>query len=298
MRALLKLSVLVCVATAAFGYSLTPTDVVFHFFSRNNPTVSQAVYPNINSIMTSNIDVQKPIVITIHNYVENVTGNFNAFVVPAFLDTADENVIAVDWSPGANLYSQGLGNAPQCGEVVASFVNILIQQLGFNANLLRIVGVGLGGHIAGIAARNIVSPVPYIVALDPSLVGWTHHPDILKASDAGVVEVLHTTAGVYGYDYPLGDIDFYPNGGAFQNGCGSDRTCSHTLAYAFYAESFTSQEEGANEFVGTACTNYESAIASTCDGQRDAIFGGRRDKSGISGIYNFLTNPTSPFARG
>ncbi|XP_026758701.1 pancreatic triacylglycerol lipase-like [Galleria mellonella] len=298
MRALLKLSVIVCVATAAFGFSLSPTDVVFHFFSRSNPTVSQPLLPNINSIMTSDIDINKPVVITIHNYVENSAVNFNAFVVSAHLNTSDENIIAVDWSAGAQLYTQGLGNAPQCGAVVASFVNILIQDLGFNTALLRIIGVGLGAHVAGIAARKINGPVPHITALDPSFFGWSHHPDILNPDDAEVVEVLHTTSGNYGYDLPLGDIDFYPNGGAHQAGCGSDLSCSHQLSYVFYAESITSEVSNGNEFVGTACEDYESAVASSCEGERNAIFGGRRDKAGVSGVYNFLTNPTAPFARG
>ncbi|MBN4841740.1 alpha/beta hydrolase family protein, partial [Citrobacter braakii] len=121
-------------------------------------------------------------------------GNFNAFVVPTHLNAADVNIIAVDWTPGSTMYSQGLGNAPQCGEVIAQFMNIFITTFGYNPNNFFIVGTGLGGHIAGIAARNAAGPIPHIVALDPSYHGWTHHPAILSSSDADVVEVLHTSA--------------------------------------------------------------------------------------------------------
>ncbi|KAM3967545.1 pancreatic triacylglycerol lipase [Aphomia sociella] len=298
MRAFLSLTVIVCVATAASGFSLSPTDVVFHFYSRANPTVSQPLFPTAASIMTANINIFGPIIITVHDQGDSVGGNFNAHVIPAHLNSNDVNIFAVDWSSGSAMYTEALGNAPQCGEVIASFVNILINEFGLNSGLLTIVGVGVGAHVAGIAGRNIVSPVPHIVALDPSLVGWTHHPEILNPDDANVVEVLHTTAGNYGYDYPLGDIDFYSNGGSHQTGCGSDSTCSHMYSYIYYAESITSEANGGTLFVGTACEDYENAINLSCNGDRDVVFGGTADKSDVSGIYTFLTNAQQPFARG
>lgn len=93
-----------------------------------------------------------------------------------------------------------------------------------------------------------------------------------------MVEVLHATAGVLGYDYPLGDLDFYPNGGSSQIFCGSDTTCSHMLGYIFYAESIST--EGGSRFVGTACASYEEAIAQSCTGEKGVVFGGLGDKTG------------------
>lgn len=291
-----KCALILCVAAAGSAFELGDLDVIFHLFTWANPQVSQPLLPSVNSIMVSGFSLQRPTVITIHGSGEGVSGNFNAFVIPAHLSVQDANVIAVDWSPGSTIYSQGLGNAPQCGDVIAQFVNILVNQFGYNVNLIRIVGVGLGGHIAGIAARKIGN-VPHIVALDPSLHGWTHNPDILSADAAGVVEVIHTTGGILGYDYPLGDLDFYPNGGSFQNGCGTDVSCSHIYSYAFYAESITQTVNGGNRFVGTKCESYEDATLMLCSGDRDAVFGGTETKEGESGIYVFLTNFQPPFAR-
>lgn len=87
----------------------------------------------------------------------------NTVLISAHLQAQDVNILAVDWSPGAGMYTEGLGNAPQCGEIIANFVNILTQQFGYNAGLIRIVGVGLGGHIAGIAARAISGNIPHII---------------------------------------------------------------------------------------------------------------------------------------
>lgn len=124
------------------------------------------------------------------------------------------------------------------------------------------------------------------IALDPSLFGWTHHPDRLNPDDADLVEVLHTTAGILGYDYPLGDLDFYPNGGSAQNGCGATVSCSHIYSYAFYAESITSAASGGTQFVGTECESYEQAIALQCAGATDVVFGGLESKEGY---VDFIT---------
>lgn len=42
----------------------------------------------------------------------------------------------------------------------------------------------------------------------------------LADGDAGFVDVIHTDSGILGYPTPMGDADFYPNGGVpFQPGC-------------------------------------------------------------------------------
>ncbi|CAG2062982.1 unnamed protein product, partial [Timema podura] len=46
-----------------------------------------------------------------------------------------------------------------------------------------------------------------------------HH---LDAGDAAHVQVIHTNGGTLGWRDDLGDIDFYPNGGSKQEGCGLD----------------------------------------------------------------------------
>ncbi|XP_041975196.1 pancreatic triacylglycerol lipase-like [Aricia agestis] len=295
---LTKCLLVLCAAIAAHGFTLGPADVLFHLYTRTNPTLSQPLLPSIASIIQSSFSLNRKTVVLIHSYAEDVSGNFNAFVVPAHLEAEDINLLAVDWSAGCPMYTIGLGNTPQLGQVIADFMNILIDSFGYDVNLIRIVGVGLGGHAAGIAARKINGVVPHIIAIDPSLPGWTYHPDILDKDDAGVVEVLHATAGVYGYDFPLGDLDFYPNGGTQQAGCGTDTSCSHIYSYAFYAESITSALNDGNKFVGTACESYEEAVQQQCSGERDVAFGGTEVKQGVSGIYTFNTNMIPPFAQG
>ena len=60
----------------------------------------------------------------------------------------------------------------------------------------------------------------------------------LDESDASYVDVIHTNAGFLGTNQRVGDIDFYPNGGSHQPGCGINgrlkRCFKATLKVALY----------------------------------------------------------------
>lgn len=64
--------------------------------------------------------------------------------------------------------------------------------------------------------------VVFVLALDPSGKYFeVAHPDArLDSSDAQFVDVIHTDSEDNGLEQPLGHIDFYPNGGEEQKGCG------------------------------------------------------------------------------
>lgn len=69
----------------------------------------------------------------------------------------------MDWSRASFLYSVGLANAPQAAEMIADIINFLQDTFGYNPSLIRIVGVGLGGHIAGLVARHVRGDITHIV---------------------------------------------------------------------------------------------------------------------------------------
>lgn len=62
----------------------------------------------------------------------------------------------------------------------------------------------------------------FISGLDPSGKYFeAAQPDArLDSSDAQFVDVIHTDSEDNGLEQPLGHIDFYPNGGEEQKGCG------------------------------------------------------------------------------
>ncbi|CAH0405502.1 unnamed protein product [Chilo suppressalis] len=296
MCTLVKCLLVAAVAVTVSSHSLGPQDVVFHLFTRANPSQSQVLFPTESSILVSNFAPNKRTIFTIHGLQD--FDNSNAFMVPAHMEAEDVNVIAVDWRAGSNTYSEGVSQANQVGLIISGFINLLNNQFSYPPSQIRIVGVGLGGHIAAIAGRLVVGNIPHIVAIDPSLHGWSHHPGRLGTDAATIVEVLHTTAGIQGYDLPLGHIDFYPNGGSQQIGCGMDVSCSHVYGVAFYAESIVAPNRGTPNFVGTACDSHQQAMTMRCTGANNVNFGGAAVKTSGSGIFVFATNAVSPFARG
>lgn len=65
----------------------------------------------------------------------------------------------------------------------------------------------------------------FTLALDPAQVLFQSAgpSDMLEASDADDVEVVHTSGGYLGFQRALGHRDFYPNGGSWpQPGCALD----------------------------------------------------------------------------
>lgn len=64
-----------------------------------------------------------------------------------------------------------------------------------------------------------------LIGLDPALPLFLDSPTEgrLDSSDAQFVDVIHSAGGYLGIYGPVGDIDFYPNGGIpIQPGCGFD----------------------------------------------------------------------------
>lgn len=84
----------------------------------------------------------------------------------------------------------------------------------------------------------------------------------LDPTDAQYVHVIHTNDGVMGFGTPMGDVDYYPNGGSTQAGCGIDLSgsCSHSRSYFYYAESVND-----NRYVSRLCTNFSVFQNNQCN---------------------------------
>lgn len=66
----------------------------------------------------------------------------------------------------------------------------------------------------------------YYLALDPALPFFAtlNNDWKLDPKDAGFVDVIHTSAGVFGKIESLGHIDFYVNGGSLQPHCNTAKS--------------------------------------------------------------------------
>ncbi|XP_026747853.1 lipase member H-like [Trichoplusia ni] len=266
---------------------------VYHLFTRQNPTVSQPLLiGSVGLLGITNYNPARRTVVLLHGWLDNVGSPFNNVLVPAFLSAEDVNVIVVDWSAGAGSinYLAALANTVPSGESVANFISWLNDVTGAVPNMYHIVGHSLGGHKAGIVGRNLDGKIAYITALEPMNAGWNTNNNRFAASDGVYTEVIHTNAGVLGYMMPLGDVDFYPNGGINMPGC-DNQDCDHARSYFYLAESLTR-----GGFTGRRCASYITAMTENCMLLGTLRMGGLVPKTGQSGIFHLRTHASSPFS--
>ncbi|GLG95242.1 Phospholipase A1 1 [Gryllus bimaculatus] len=268
-------------------------DVTLNLYTQKNPTSAQII--QLNNV-PSNFDASKPTRFVIHGW--NSAASHMDHIRQAYIATGSGyNVILVDWSGKASaIYSSARSSALEVGKYVAEVVNNLISLKGLNLNTLYIIGHSLGAHAAGVAGYNLNSKLARVVGLDAAapLFGSTSLPNRLDATDAQFVEAIHTNGGLLGWEDPLADADFFPNGGSSQTGCGLDvgGSCSHSRSHQYYAESITSKN-----FVGTQCSTYKQYSSGSCSSNPTAIMGEWTPTS-ASGSYWLDTNKSSPYAKG
>ena len=91
-------------------------------------------------------------------------------------------------------------------------------------------------------------------------------------------------------------VDFYPNGGESQPGCGWDLSgaCAHSRSIEFVIESILG-----GKFKGTKCETLKEAKKGKCSATGPYInIGGEPTNHGtkLRGMFHLLTNDKSPFA--
>ncbi|XP_053985503.1 lipase member H-like [Hylaeus volcanicus] len=188
----------------------------------------------------------------------------------AYLKHGDYNVILVDWSYiSMKPYAWSRSRVPMVSKYISSMIDFL-EEHGMDVSDLTVAGHSLGGQIAGLAshyakhkAKLVINDLrvaerKFFLQVWIQPFRFSRKADRERGFPAGTqnsVMVIHTAVGLYGYDVPLGDIDFYPNGGTDQLGCTAATlgACSHYRAPHYFAESINS-ERG---FWGVKCDNYE-----------------------------------------
>lgn len=97
----------------------------------------------------------------------------------------------------------------------------LVDDGGFYSKHIHIIGFSLGAHVAGCSGykfRRLSSydvKVGKITGLDPSGPSFEDidSRDRLSSDDAHFVECIHSCISLLGYTNPVGDIDYYSDGG-------------------------------------------------------------------------------------
>ncbi|XP_058458150.1 lipase member H-like [Malaya genurostris] len=234
--------------------------------------------------------------------MSSANDGMNSAIRNRLLAIGEFNVIYVDWSVGAasSNYDEARLQVGPAGYGLGLLIDELIEHTGVNPNTMNIIGFSFGAHVAGNAGKHLKGQLNSIIALDPA--GPLFSPgqeDAVSPQDGLYVETIMTNAGQVGIDSPLGQANFYPNGGRTQPGCGPDTGggCAHGRAPTFFIESIATSIP----FRATRCASYDEILEGLCTPSGDdANMGGEPSNQGrdVSGVYYLKTNAESPFAQG
>lgn len=213
---------------------------------------------DINDNAHRAIDPDLPTKVIVHGFGSSCDHVWVYEMRSALMTVHDCNIVCVDWGPGSAVpnYVRAAANTRLVGRQLAK----LIRSLDVPLERVHLIGFSLGAHVAGFAGAELGN-VSRITGLDPAgpLFESQDPRARLDETDANFVDVIHSNGeqlilGGLGSWQPMGDVDFYPNGGRMQTGCSnifvgavSDiiwsapvegrSLCNHRRAYKLFTDS-------------------------------------------------------------
>lgn len=209
-------------------------DIKLYLYTRSNNETSYSIslQENLN-ISDSKFDQERPYTVFItHGFSNDGNSTWMYNLKTSYLKKRDANIFLVDWGKGAKKanYLQVASNTRIVGAELARFGKYLITNYNLNLKNIHLIGHSLGSHISAYFAKNINinnTKISQITALDPAQPAFEKCSEEVRLNkgDADFIEVLHTntrpiipTLG-FGFIEPIGDNDYYFNGGLIQPGC-------------------------------------------------------------------------------
>ncbi|XP_031827006.2 uncharacterized protein LOC116424575 [Nomia melanderi] len=213
---------------------------------------------DINDNAHRAIDPDLPTKVIVHGFGSSCDHVWVYEMRSALMTVHECNIVCVDWGPGSAVpnYVRAAANTRLVGRQLAK----LIRSLNVPLEKVHLIGFSLGAHVAGFAGAELAN-VSRITGLDPAgpLFESQDPRARLDETDANFVDVIHSNGeqlllGGLGSWQPMGDVDFYPNGGRMQTGCSnlflgavSDiiwssavegrSLCNHRRAYKLFTDS-------------------------------------------------------------
>lgn len=270
----------------------------YYLHTRTNPDGVRIFLDDDEGLMESGFNASHPVRFTMHGWKGDNTSNVNA--VKEFLAAGAFNHIVVDWAEAAKTinYIDARNRVPEVAYEVGLMATFLVQ-MGSSWSQIYMIGHSLGGQMAGLVGQYLEEgEIEACICLDPAgpLFSATDENDRASPDDCKYVEVLHTNGGMLGFTTPIGDSDFYPNGGKSQPGCGIDLlgSCAHARAPELFQESLITKLPG--------------FVARQCSGSVDDVVKGRCEPTGVTsrmlgdlvntsaeGLFYLTTKDSSPF---
>ncbi|CAG9854489.1 unnamed protein product [Phyllotreta striolata] len=280
-------------------------DTIFELYTRKNPTNPQILLTgNENSIRSSNFDFTKPTIIFFHGFLESSKSDNSIQIRDSYLKYGDFNVILGNNErllAGPDYLTAALNVLP-IGKYSAKFLDYLVS-LGMDRKSLHIIGMSLGGQVAGLTGKHMENKARRVTGLDPAGPWFSlqSQDQRIGPDDGEFVDVLHTNAGVNGINIPSGKVDVWFNGGSSQPGCSfkeilernptsvSEQVfCNHYQAYRVYVKSILEPKI----YKLTKCTSYEAYQNGNCDSNDTTYLGEEMDET-ARGNYYITTGVTA-----
>ncbi|XP_052863517.1 lipase member I-like [Anopheles cruzii] len=262
---------------------------------------------NGDSIVGSNFRSDRPTRVIVHGWQAGGGSPIAYSIRDAYLMHWDYNVIVADWATCSMAwnYVRAVGCVPTVGKSLELLLDELNRSGGLLMETVYLIGHSLGAHAAGIAGKEVTSgQIHTIFALDPALPLFSIHAPANRINhrDAMYVEVIHTNAGLLGFQHPIGTADFYPNGGSHQPGCGLNIAglCSHSRAWELFVETLMQPEAKLLASKVESLTDVKGPTIAEVFRLDQTIervkMGGEPSSAGnAEGLYHITTRDSSPF---
>ncbi|KAJ8969601.1 hypothetical protein NQ317_011315 [Molorchus minor] len=271
------------------------SDITYFLFTSND------VAPIIIDEKTKGtIDFNKPTKLIIHGWIATNRRSWNKRMAVALLKRRDVNVIQVNWErPARKPYVSSAVDTKIIGYNIAQFIidsNVPLENI-------HLIGHSLGAHVAGFAAKKIKEltgeKIGRISGLEPAGPYFREYilvkQERLDQEDANVVDVIHTDAGVYGIEFPVGTLDIYVNGGkAPQPGC-LHNVDSFQLGYLI-EHSYCSHEIkwiNGGKFHCRLCKIQKDLLVQGCN--KTVVFGEEDVDEELTGVCFAKSRSSKPF---
>lgn len=247
---------------------------------------------------TLNSDPDSTTYFVIHGWNEDSTHAEYLRIAQDLIEETQGNAILVDYKQlAARFYGTCAWSiVQQVGDVITAFIANETTAGTMHPSRIHIIGHSLGGQVSGYVGREVKAKtnltIKRISALDPagplfSLVVVPIPYVSLSASDADVVDVLHTSI-LFGTVERIGTVDFYARGilglPTLHIACyfNTNIFCNHWLSKTLFRESITS------------CAIVGSNILNS----RDKVVYGFHMPLNATGTYEFSMNTKEPYGKG
>ena len=267
------------------------------------------------------LDPSKPTKFVIHGWQASAFDESNGDLAQRYHNHGNYNVISVDWADHARkVYMHSASSTKDIGNILADFILELTRKEEKFLKNMHLLGVSLGGHVAGFAGQKVLQEsgkkIGRITGLDVAAplfeVPRKRSADSrLSPDDADFVDVIHTNAGFLGVSEAIGTADFYvENGGPLQPGCfnlvnifDSSKLlesyiqlvglvgCSHFKAVEYFQDSINGKK-----FEALSCPNSIEYHILACNSNKKVVMGEHVPRS-AAGPYYLESDSPLPYSK-